>query len=112
MSIKKIIDNFKITKLMYLLRNRGAINNEEAVGLLVVNTLNDFKPNEREEILNSRKFLMYTGKPLFRRAMKKIFYEHCFFEKAEFDYYNNVLPYLRTHSLISILRVSKKLKYI
>lgn len=119
MRFKRFIDKSKIARLMYILTERNAITNQEAIAMLVVNSLDKYEPDKRDGLLISRRDLLYEGKPLFRKTMQRIFYEPSFFEKAEFDYYDKIHPYLNSHSLLSLFKTyfkdkkeaSTKLKY-
>jgi len=91
----------KVSQLARILVNRNTISREEYFSLLL---MPDLLRYSLEEIAYKKCHLLNSRIDYVRRAMTKIFYQQGFLDRIEYNYYNNLLPYARNHSLISILR--------
>ncbi len=89
----------KVGQLATILVNRNAINNEEYFSLVLMDDLLKFPKEKWDYILNNK---LSFGIDYIKRALVKMLYQPGFVDKIEFDYYNNILPYVEKHSLISL----------
>ena len=92
--------SFKLTQIVRILSNRGAISREEYFAFVMFNKIQNIPRNKWDFIISNQ--------PSFRvdyveRAKTKMLYQPGFLQQIEFDYNNNLIPYLKKSRLFSIL---------
>lgn len=104
-----MILEFKLAELIPILVKRGAITSEEGFAFCVFYDLLNHDLKQRERVLlEKRDYYSHSRKPYKKRTITKMLNQPSFLNKIEYDYLNNILPYIETHSLFSILKSKSK----